>query len=226
MTPRICVSVLPKTIREALSLVERAEEAGADFVEVRLDCLKSVEGLSELATHGEKPKIATMKTRGLVGEFVGTEEERKQVLLGAAKSGFEYVDIELENPEVKDIVRELKSLGAKPIVSFHDCEKSFRFEELNGVLEREIASGAEVCKIITTAKRVEENLELLSFTQAASAKAKVVCFGIGELGKVSRLLSPFFGAVFTFAALERGSETASGQMTVQEMKTAYKLLGL
>jgi 3-dehydroquinate dehydratase len=49
---------------------------------------------------------------------------------------------------------------------------------------------------------------------------------MGELGKISRLLSPVFGAFFTFASLEHGSETASGQMTIQEMKTAYELLGL
>jgi 3-dehydroquinate dehydratase len=48
---------------------------------------------------------------------------------------------------------------------------------------------------------------------------------MGELGKVSRLLSPLFGGFFTFASLERGNETASGQMTIQEMKAAYELLG-
>jgi 3-dehydroquinate dehydratase len=49
---------------------------------------------------------------------------------------------------------------------------------------------------------------------------------MGELGRVSRLLSPLFGGYFTFASLERGSETAAGQMTIQEMKSAYELLGL
>jgi 3-dehydroquinate dehydratase len=39
------------------------------------------------------------------------------------------------------------------------------------------------------------------------------------------LLSPLFGAFFTFASLEQGSETASGQMSIQEMRTAYELLG-
>jgi 3-dehydroquinate dehydratase len=48
---------------------------------------------------------------------------------------------------------------------------------------------------------------------------------MGELGKVSRLLSPLFGGFFTFASLEQGSETASGQMTIQEIKATYELLG-
>jgi 3-dehydroquinate dehydratase type I len=78
---------------------------------------------------------------------------------------------------------------------------------------------------VTTAKRMEDNLTALNFTSAASSKAKLVCFCMGELGKVSRLLSPLFGGFFTFASLERGSETASGQITIQKMKSTYALLG-
>ena len=110
-------------------------------------------------------------------------------------------------------------------MSFHKFDGALGISELDRVLERQIASGAEVCKIVTTAKHVEDNLVALNFTSAASSKAKVVCFCMGELGKVSRLLSPLFGGFFTFASLERGSETASGQMTIQEMKAAYELLG-
>jgi 3-dehydroquinate dehydratase type I len=72
---------------------------------------------------------------------------------------------------------------------------------------------------------MEDNLTTLNFTSATSSKTKVVCFCMGELGKVSRLLSPLFGGFFTFASLERGNETASGQITIQEMKASYELLG-
>ena len=219
MTPRICASILPKTIPEALRLIEKAEEAHADFIEVRLDCLENPRGLADLVAHGKAPKIATdMSSR--------TVTEQRQILLNAAKKGFEYVDVELANPELTDILKELKAIGAKPIVSFHDFTKTLSTSELNSILEREIASGASVCKIVTTAKRIEDNLAVLNFTSTASAQAKLVCFCMGELGRVSRLLSPLFGGFFTFASLELGSETAAGQMTIQEMRAAYELLGL
>jgi 3-dehydroquinate dehydratase type I len=83
-----------------------------------------------------------------------------------------------------------------------------------------------VCKIITTAKHVEDNLTVLDFTSKASRNVKIVCFSMGELGKPSRLLSPLFGGFFTIASFERGKETASGQLTIQEMQTAYQALGL
>jgi 3-dehydroquinate dehydratase type I len=219
---RICVSILPKTVPEALRLIEKAEVAHVDFIEVRIDrledCLENHRGLADLAAHGKTPKIATDRSSR-------TETEQRQMLLNAAKSGFEYVDAELSTPQLKDLVKELKALGAKPVVSLHKFDGSLSISKLNSVLEREISSGAEVCKIVTTAKQVEDNLTALNFISAASRKAKVVCFCMGELGKVSRLLSPLFGGFFTFAALERGKETAAGQMTIQEMKSAYELLG-
>jgi 3-dehydroquinate dehydratase type I len=220
------VSILPKTTAEALRLIEKAEESQADLIEVRLDCLENHNKLAEVATHGKTPKIATNKPRNGRGSFSGTEAEQLQILLKAAKNGFEYVDIELTHPKLKDTVRELKSLSVKSIVSFHDFAEPLSLPELNSVLEREIASGADVCKIVTTAKRIEDNLAILNFTSTACAKAKIVCFAMGELGKVSRLLSPLFGGCFTFASLVRGGETAAGQMTIREMKTAYELLGL
>ncbi|MBN1244666.1 type I 3-dehydroquinate dehydratase [Candidatus Bathyarchaeota archaeon] len=222
MTPKICVSTLPKTVPEALRLIEKAEAANADFIEVRLDrledCLENHRGLADLAAHVKTPKIATDKASR-------NETEHRQMLTGAAKSGFEYVDVELSTPQLEDLIKELKALGAKPIVSFHKFDGSLSISELNSILERQISSGAEVCKIVTTAKQVQDNLTTLNFTSTASTKAKVVCFCMGELGKVSRLLSPLFGGFFTFASLERGSETAFGQMAIQEMKAAYEILG-
>ena len=216
------MSILPKTVPEALQIIEKAEAAHADFIEVRLDrlkdCLENRQGLADLAAHGKTPKIATDKASR-------TETKHRQMLLNAAESGFEYVDAELLTPQLEDLTRELKALGAKPIVSFHKFNGSLSLSELNNILEREISSGAEVCKIITTAKQMEDNLTTLNFTSTASSKTKLVCFCMGELGKISRLLSPMFGGFFTFASLERGSETAAGQMTIQEMKSAYALLG-
>jgi len=229
LSARICVSILPKTVPEALRLIEKAGFAHADFIEVRLDCLEDClenhRGLADLAAHGKTAKIATNIPRSCQGNFSGTEAERQQILRDAAKSGFEYIDVELSTPQLKSLVKELKALGAKTIISFHKFDGSLSISELNSVLEREISSGADVCKIVTTAKRMEHNLTTLNFTLASSSKTKLVCFCMGEFGKISRLLSPLFGGFFTFASLEQGRETASGQMTIQEMKSAYALLG-
>lgn len=226
MTPRICVSILPKNSIEALNLIEKAEKAKADLIEVRLDCLETSRKISDLSASTKVPLIATNKLLREKGFFAGTESERQQTLLKAAKSGFEYVDIDLSSPKHKDTISQLKLLAAKPIVSYHKFDGALNVSAMTAVLEEELDSGAFVCKIVTTAKQMEDNLHALSFVSFASSKAKIVSFCMGEYGKVSRVLSPLFGAFFTFASLEEGSATAAGQMSINEMKTAYTLLGI
>ena len=225
MTARICVSILPKNNVEALSLIEQAGKAKADFIEVRLDCLETSRNISELSKRTKIPLIATNKLRSEEGSFSGTETERQQSLLNAAKNGFEYVDVDISSPKHKDTIDKLKQLGAKSIVSFHKFDGTLNSSEMCNILKQEISSEAAICKIVTKAKKIEDNLSVLNFISSMHSRVKLVCFCMGENGKISRLLSPMFGAFFTFASLEQGSETASGQISIQDMRVAYDLLG-
>lgn len=225
MTIRICVSILPSNVDEALNLIEKAEKHKPDFIEVRLDCIKEHERLADIKSCAKVPLIATNRAQEHRGKFSGSEVERRLTLLRAARSGFEHVDIELSISELKDFVGTLHQLSVKPIISFHDFNETPSPQKMKEVLECELAEGAEICKIVTTAKKVGDNLTVLNFLHNASRKAKVVCFAMGPLGKPSRLLSPLFGGFFTIASLERSKETALGQMTIQELRTAYQALG-
>lgn len=226
MTLRVCVSVLPETVAEALELIEKAEKQGADFIEIRLDTLREYNTLSDIPACSKVPMIATNKSAKHHGKFLGSETERKQTLLNAAEKGFEYVDLDLSTSELESIVSDVHGMGVKSIISFHDFNETPSLSKMEEILKKEIASGADVCKIVTTAKSVEDNLTVLNFVSKACKSAKTVCFCMGELGKTSRLLSPLFGGFFTFASLERGKETAAGQLTIQEMRAVYKTLGL
>jgi len=226
LTVKICVSILPETIAEALNLIEKAENYKADFIEVRLDRLENHSGLVDITNYGKAPMIATNRTPLCQGKFSGSETERQRILLNAARNGFEYVDVELSTPKLKDIVKDLHQMNVKPIISFHDFDGTPSLSKMYEVLENEIANGADVCKIVTTARLVKDNLTVLNFVSKACRSAKIVCFSMGELGKPSRLLSPLFGGFFTIASLERGRETASAQLTIQEMRTAYQALVL
>jgi len=226
LTIKICVSVPPKTVAEALNLIEKAENQGADLIEIRLDNLKEHNRLADIAHFSSTPLIATNRSPECQGKFLESENERKKILLDAARNGFEYVDIELSTPGLKEMVGNLRGMGVKPIISFHDFVETPSSSQLNEILRREIESGADVCKIVTTARLSEDNLTVLDFVSKASKSASIVCFSMGDLGKPSRLLSPVFGAFFTIASLESGRKTASGQLTIREMRTAYKALGL
>ena len=226
MSMRICVSILPKTEKEAKTLIEQAECAQADIIEVRLDLLEEAQDLSELTATTKIPLIATCKLLSEKGYFSGSDVERQNTLLDAAQNGFQYIDVDFTSQMCDETVNKIKALGAKPIISYHKFDGILSVSALEHILDEQIARGASVCKIVLTAKRIEDNLPILSFVSFASAKAKLVCFCMGEHGKTSRLLSPAFGAFFTFASLEGGNETAVGQIRIVEMKLAYKMLGL
>ncbi|MCW4015549.1 MAG: type I 3-dehydroquinate dehydratase [Candidatus Bathyarchaeota archaeon] len=226
MTIRVCVSVPPKTVDECFELIKKAEAHNADLIEVRLDSLNNYERIADIPACSKTPLIATNKSVEQHGGFSGTETERQKILVTAAKSGFAYVDVHLGVPKQKQLIITLKKAGAKVIVSFHDFEQTPPIAKLNNVLDEELALGADVCKIITTANSVKDNLTTLHFVSEASKKAKLVCFAMGDLGGHSRLVSPVFGAFFTFACLDEKRKTAKGQLTIQEMKLAYETLGL
>ena len=226
MTIRVCVSVPPRTVDEAFELIRKAEAQHADLIEVRLDYLTAHDRIAQIPSCSKTPLIATNKSVEQHGKFLGNETERQKILVDAAKNGFTYVDVDLVTSNKAELISSLHEAGAKVIVSFHDFEQTPPMAELGKVLDEEVALGADVCKIITTARTVKDNLTALNFVSEASKKAKIVCFAMGELGEQSRLVSPAFGAYFTFACLDEKRKTAKGQLTIQEMNNAYEALGL
>jgi 3-dehydroquinate dehydratase I len=226
VSAKICVSILPKNIAEAKDLIGKAESEGADFIEVRMDTLEETRNLADLPESTKVPLIATNKLQSEKGFFTGSETEREQTLFNAAKAGFTFVDVDFFSSKRAETLSKLKGLCAKTVVSYHKFDGILTISALENILDEEINSGADICKIVLTARQIDDNLPILSFVSFASTKAKLVCFCMGEQGKTSRLLSPAFGAYFTFAALNNNSQTAAGQMSIKEMKAAYNLLGI
>ncbi len=224
MKAKICASLLPISNAEAITQIEEAEKLGSDLIEVRLDYLQSSADLSKLASHRNIPKIATILSGNLTKRANFTGLGQQKLLLEAAKSGFEYVDVGLFSPKLKEFIKELRKFNCRPIVSFHDFYNFLPLSDLDTILEKEISCGAEVCKIVTTANKITDNLIILNFISQKSVNTHLICFCMGELGRVSRLLSPLYGSYFTFASLKEGRETADGQFSLQEMKSIYKIL--
>jgi 3-dehydroquinate dehydratase-1 len=120
----------------------------------------------------------------------------------------------------------MRQTDVKLIISFHDFDETPSFTKMCKILEEEAAIGADICKIVTTAKRIEDNLSILNFLSKTCGNHKTVSFCMGEEGKPSRFLSPLFGAYFTIASLHPRGETAPGQLPIREMRKAYDALEL
>lgn len=200
-------------------LIERVNQKHPDLVEFRLDKLRDPKALEAVAKKKTFPTIVTDKS-------TREPEQSRELLLSAADLGFEYVDIDLSTRSAKTTVEEVKSRGTHVIVSFHDLKGTPSKNELVKTLNSQTQLGGDICKIVTTALHPRDNLTILEFVANKNAKTRLVSFAMGSLGIPSRILSPLFGSEFTFAALDEESTTAQGQLSIDNLRAAWRLLGI
>ena len=80
-------------------------------------------------------------------------------------------------------------------------------------------------KIVTLATDWEDNLRILELIpRARDLGIEIIAFCMGPLGRVSRVFSLFMGGQMTFASLEKGEESASGQIPALDMKKILEAL--
>ena len=51
-----------------------------------------------------------------------------------------------------------------------------------------------------------------------------VVLGMGQEGRISRIMTPYLGSEFTFASAAQGEETAPGQFDFQQLTDIYKVI--
>jgi 3-dehydroquinate dehydratase type I len=180
-------------------------------------------GWREVVRNLRKPWLACNRRSEEGGKWWGGEEERITELLEAAALGAAVVDIELATPGVEDVVAGLKD-RAECMVSFHDLDGTPAIEWLRGIVRDQLAAGADICKVVTTAHGITDNVTVMQLIRDFHSK-KVISFAMGDAGQTSRILCPVAGGYFTYASVEKGSESAAGQVTVNELVEIYRLLG-
>jgi 3-dehydroquinate dehydratase type I len=213
--PRICAVIVSNDL-EAV----REVEPFVELFEVRIDLIG--DDWRELVKQLEKPWIACNRSADEGGSWRGSESKRREELLSAIEMGASIIDVELVTGNLKEIVQLIKK-KAKCLLSFHDLKGTPPLDRMREIVQREMEAGADICKIVTTAQRLEDNLAVLQLI-SDFPKARVVSFAMGPLGFASRILCPLFGGDFTYASIEAGKESASGQITAGDLKKIYGMV--
>jgi len=190
-----------------------------DLYEVRIDLIG--DGWQEWVGRLQRPWIATNRLRAEGGKWTGDESGRIGKLMEAVRLGAGIVDIELCTKDLEKVVTEIKTHKAECLISVHDMKGTPYLHDLAGIVRQEIAAGANICKIVTTAQRFEDNLTMLRLFDSFPDN-RLVAFSMGQLGIVSRVLSPMMGGYFTYAAIVEGQESASGQLTATYLRSLYE----
>ena len=167
-----------------------------------------------------KDKDLNNKDAKDVNEFKTFNKTIKDYVL--AKLGHPIIDVELETENLTETVKLIKG-KTKCLLSSHQLTGTPSLDRLKGIVERQLAVGADICKVVTTAQSLKDNLTVLQLI-TEFPKSNIVSFAMGSLGSVSRILCPLVGGYFTYASIEEGKESAPGQIRVGDLRRLYEMM--
>jgi 3-dehydroquinate dehydratase / shikimate dehydrogenase len=222
--PRICVALgLP----DAAALIHAAEleiRDGNTFLEFRLDHLSNPESGIEIIARcvDQYPDVhilATCRHKANHGGYGGSIDKQINLLIRAAEAGASLLDLEIESAEpAKRRLPELRTL-ASLVVSYHNFESTPALAPAWNRLKR---VQADAYKLVTTARKPNDNLRVLRFFRSKH-EGPLVSFAMAETGVPTRVLSLAAGCLYTYAAPLEGDGTAPGQIPAKLMRTLYRV---
>lgn len=206
----------------------KEEASQADVLEIWLDGIADLR-LAEIFFETEKlkkPFLFVNKAPCEGGDFLGTPEERVETLIETFRRGAAYVDVALSTPT--PLIRRLvkaKPSEARLILSYHNFKETPPLATLRSLLRAARRKGADLVKVATFVHHTEENVTLFELTRwALGEKIPIITVGMGEAGKLSRIVCPLLGSALYYASLRRDQSTAPGQLTKAELETAWAVL--
>lgn len=228
---RVAVS-LTHTRRPLCEQIAEAQAAGADMVELRVDRL-GVEPVRELLRRPQPLEtILTVRQRDEGGDWDGSLDDKLEILCDLAAQGVDFVDLEwtLWRRSANARARMGALCGRdsadasaglpKLILSHHDLRAAP--DDLDGLVREVRASGADVVKVVSTARDATDALRMVELVRRHSSDGPIIGLAMGEGGLASRILCRTAGAFLTFAAPRAGEGSAPGQPTIAVLKSDYR----
>jgi 3-dehydroquinate dehydratase-1 len=216
---RICVPILEKTYESALESSKSSVVAGADLLELRIDFIENSDpdGVKNLIQEIDFPLIATNRRREENGLFNGSETDRIEILLEAAKVA-EIVDIELGTD--LDFLNKIVKTSDLSIISYHDFEKTPDKDFLLEIVNKELELG-DMAKFAVMPKTMADTVIVLN---VLSEVENTVGISMGDMGTYTRVVAPLFGSPLTFASYENSS--APGQLNIDTTRDFINKLSI
>jgi 3-dehydroquinate dehydratase/shikimate dehydrogenase len=222
--PRICIALGLPDVPALLDHARQEAEAGEVFLEFRLDFLSQPRQGAEairgfLEQFPDCIVLVTCRRHQNHGRFNGSIEEQLAILDLAVRNGAHAIDVEIETAEsALDRLHQFRG-RAYVIVSYHNYEAT---PPLDLIVGRMIHVPADAYKIVTTARKPSDNLRVLAAARALP-KQHLIVLAMGELGFPTRVLSPIFGGVYTYAAPMQVEGTAAGQVSARSLRHLYRV---
>jgi len=220
--PKICIALGFSEVDTLWKHARREVESGETFLEFRIDYLSNpLDGVHAIERFTrqfpECTLLATCRRHQNHGRFNGSVDEQIRLLDLAIDAGARAFDIEIESAEAAPAAVERLRSKAWAILSFHHWGGTPAVEP---ILRRMTRIPADGYKVVTTARKPSDNLRVLSLART-NPRTPLVMLAMGEPGLATRVLSPAFGAIYTYAAPNAAEGTAPGQISARVLRNIY-----
>ena len=121
-----------------------------------------------------------------------------------------------------EIRNHAQKCGTRLIISYHNFEQAPGRNQLEAMLLRCYERGGAIAKIAVQVNHIQDVRNLLSLYDRPGKK---VVIGMGDIGRITRVMGSYLGAEFTFASLDKKDETAPGQLSIKQLIDIYKVIG-
>ncbi|MDV0444618.1 3-dehydroquinate dehydratase [Methanimicrococcus sp. At1] len=239
------VGTITKNVKENAA---GGKEKGADLLELRFDLLlNNTPGfekylkadfeesaltdqmkiwISEAKETG-LPVIGTLRSKDEGGAFEGTEENRFEVIKEII-GDVDFIDIERRSSKKRifECKKIAEKFNTKIIISSHyfDEKDMPSRKKIEKVLEKSFEKGADIAKVAVMPETKKDVLKLYEAGLRSKTPEKICLIAMGELGKQTRVLAPFYGSILSYGYIDE--EAAPGQLSVGRIKKGFQLLGL
>ncbi|PMP93804.1 MAG: hypothetical protein C0169_07330 [Thermodesulfobacterium geofontis] len=219
-----CLTLAERNYKNLFEKIEKGSKY-TDLFEIRADYLEEL-NFFELENILKLPYkfIFTFRSYEEGGYKKISDKIKLEWILWALKENFYLVDIEWKF--FKKFFFQFKDLNFdKALISYHDFKNSPLERYLMRLLLHMKERGVKKAKIVYMSKNLEDSLKLMNLIFKAKEKGiELISFGMGEKGKLSRILSLFCGSPFTYVVLSKDEAVAPGQFDIKSAIKVYNLL--
>lgn len=204
----ICVTLAEITPETCLRVLK-----GIDFAEIRIDRIAKADAKSIREIFSRHSRLIATCRPGRVGP-----KKKYELLAAAILGGACFVDLELDwnAPLRAKLIKLARHAGCQVIISFHDYRRTPPRPDLERLIGRCFRAGADIAKIACLVRSKSDNARLLGLLDS---DRPLVVVGLGDLGKLTRVVAPLLGGRFTFASRGKGKEVVEGQIPETDLAT-------
>lgn len=222
MRSKYCLPLKVKTISDALALAEQALQ-NTQHVELWVDYLESVDiGKLKKLIQKYPARIVLVFRRDKLDPPIMNEDTKRKILTAAARLNV-LVDLDITTQQNDIAFYTAQDRHGTFIASFHDYSQTPK--DLDEIIDTMTNFKPDLYKVATLCRTDNDAGRLIELKRQLEQKnIRSIVVGMGEKGRLARLVCDFWGNELVFAPTSDDKATAPGQFTRTELEEIDRIL--